>query len=193
MSRFLLPVSDPAAISQLKGLAALIRKSSNFRFVWQFYEFFGFDPASPKSARFMLEYAIETESCCQFLSQSFDPMYEKVFAVASLHEHARVEEASHTFESTLATAATDRLGAYSPSLGNAKPSKVAAVKSLFQRIGAYHAYQLLPGSNPGCSTCEQHNNHLFSNWFYGVAWDWCILVVWPKEQLLWLGCLTDTD
>jgi hypothetical protein len=52
---------------------------------------------------------------------------------------------------------------------------------------------LLPGNSPDCLACRNHNNHLFSTWFYGVAWDWCLFAIWPHCDLFWVGCLTDTD
>ena len=41
--------------------------------------------------------------------------------------------------------------------------------------------------------CRKHNGHLFSDWFYGVAWDWCYCVIWEARGLVGLLCMTDTD
>lgn len=40
---------------------------------------------------------------------------------------------------------------------------------------------------------EHHNAHLFSSWFYGTAWDWCFIVIWPTTHRIWMLCLSDTD
>ena len=49
------------------------------------------------------------------------------------------------------------------------------------------------GEMEGCLECRGHNAHLFSDWFYGVAWDWCYCVIWEARRLVGLLCMTDTD
>jgi len=170
----------------LDDLAARIRKSSNFRVCWQFYQCSGIDSESPAKIRQALEAIIATPELHTFLQESFEPMYAEAFEVEPLHEHCRVDAAMGEFENTLARAANDHLGAYSRNMRDATAAEIQEIKDLFGSIGQYRAYELLPGSG-------HHNNHLFSSWFYGVAWDWCLFALWPRRNLLWVGCLTDTD
>jgi len=67
------------------------------------------------------------------------------------------------------------------------------MKNALASLGVYDAYELIAGNVPGCPICKDASNHVFTNWFYGIVWDWCMFVVWPKKQILWMGCLTDTD
>jgi hypothetical protein len=177
----------------LDDLAARIRKSSNFRFSWQFYQCNGVDPQSPTDIRQALEAIIDTPDLHKFLQESFEPMYAEAFEVESLHEHCRVDAAASEFENILARAAGDHLGAYSQQLRDATLTEQQLIKEVFGCMGEYRAYELLPGNIPGCPACRNHNNHLFSSWFLGVAWDWCLFALWPRCNLFWVGCLTDTD
>jgi hypothetical protein len=177
----------------LNDLVARIRKSSNFRFSWQFYQCSGIDPQSPANIRRALETIIATPELHEFLQESFEPMYAEAFEVEPLHEHCRVDAVGGEFENILARAAGDHLGAYSQQLRDATAAEKQEIKELFGCIGEYSAYELLPGNLPGCPACRNNNNHLFSSWFFGVAWDWCLFVVWPRRNLFWVGCLTDTD
>ena len=174
-------------------LATRIRTSSNFRFSWQFYQWNGGNPHSPANIRRALEATITTRELHEFLQESIEPMYAEEFEVEPLHEHCRVDSAAGEFENILAQAAGDHLGAYSQQLRDATAVEKQAIQELFACIGEYRAYHLLPGNVPGCPTCRDHNNHLFSSWFFGVAWDWCLFAVWPRRNLFWVGCLTDTD
>jgi hypothetical protein len=97
------------------------------------------------------------------------------------------------FEQILARAAADQLGAYSRILSEATPAQVAEIQALFGSLGPYRAFELNPGSVSGCPTCRHHNNHLFTSWFYGVAWDWLFCVRWTNSPVTWIGCLSDTD
>ena len=90
-------------------------------------------------------------------------------------------------------ASLDRLGAYSRDLSPSTAEEREAVHKLFSRMGPYSAFKIDPGTHPDCDICRQHNSHLFSNWFFGVAWDYIFLVSWPLASLFWMGCLTDTD
>jgi hypothetical protein len=177
----------------LEDLAARVRKSSNFRFSWQYYQCSGINPQSPGSVRQALEAIIVTPELHEFLRESFDPMYAEAFELEPLHEHYRVAAAAGEFEDTLARAASDHLGAYSKVLRDATATEKQEIIEVFGCIGQYCAYELLPGNVNACRACRDRNNHLFTNWFYGVAWDWCFFVVWPGRDLLWVGCLTDTD
>jgi hypothetical protein len=171
----------------LDDLAARIRKSSNFRFAWQFYQCSGIDPQSAVNIRNALEAIIATPELHKFLQESFEPLYAQAFEVEPLNENCRVDAAMGEFENTLASAASDHLGAYSRNLRDATTAEIQEIKDLFGSIGQYRAFALLPGSG------GQYNSHLFSSWFFGVAWDWCLIALWPRRNLLWVGCLTDTD
>ncbi|MFO0813626.1 MAG: hypothetical protein U0796_10435 [Gemmatales bacterium] len=177
----------------LSNLADQIRKSSNFRFSWQFYQCSGINPQSPASIRQALEAIIANPELHYFLRQSFIPMYTEAFEIEPLHEHSRVVATAGEFENILAQAASDHLGAYSQRICNATVVEKQVIKDLFGRLGDYRTYELLPGGVAGCRECGNHNNHLFSSWFFDVAWDWCLFAFWPHCNLLWIGCLTDTD
>lgn len=171
----------------LDDLAARIRKSSNFRVCWQFYQCSGIDPQSPANIRQALETIVATPELHKFMQESFVPMYAEAFEVEPLNERCRVDAVTDEFENTLARAGGDHLGAYSRSLRDATAAEIKEIKDIFGSIGPYRAYELVPGSG------GHHNDHLFSSWFFGVAWDWCLLALWPRRNLIWVGCLTDTD
>lgn len=177
----------------LDEVAGQIRKSSNFRFNWQFYQSSGIDPQSLSNLRQAMEAIIASPDLHGFLKESFEPMYEATFKVEPLHEHCRVDATDGEFESILARAVSDRLGAYSRHRGDVTAADKQRVKDVFRCMGEYCAYSLVPGNVPGCPVCAHHNNHLYSSWFFGVAWDWSLFVLWPQRHLLWVGCLTDTD
>jgi len=177
----------------IDDLAARIRKSSNFRFNWQFYQCTGIDPESPTELRQALDAIITMPELHEFLRGSFDPMYADAFAVEPLHEHCQVVPAAGEFENILAAAAGDHLGAYSQKMRDATTGEKQRINKLFGGIGEYRAYRLTPGNIPDCAMCRDGDNHLFSTWFFGVAWDWCLIALWPQRNLLWMGCLTDTD
>jgi hypothetical protein len=93
----------------------------------------------------------------------------------------------------LAQAANDHLGAYSSDLRQSTPGEMRVIDELFSSVGPYCAFSIVPGSVPTCPVCREYDHRNFSSWFYGVAWDYCYLVTWPKSELIWMGCLTDTD
>src|SRR5258708_35311040 len=99
----LYPTDDPL---HLDALAARIRKSSNFRFWWQFYRFDGIDPRSPVAVREALNVIIDSPELHHSLRASFDDMYDEKFQITPLHDHCRVKSTSN-FENILAAAATD--------------------------------------------------------------------------------------
>jgi hypothetical protein len=120
-------------------------------------------------------------------------MYAEEFEIGPIHEHCVVACAKGDFEGILAQAAADRLGAYSRHMSVATVKECAEISRLFGALGSYTPYELQPGNTTGCEKCTDHNNHLFSTWFFGVAWDWCFVVIWEDSDLAWVGCLTDTD
>lgn len=126
----------------LNDLAAQIRKSSNFRFVWQFYQCSGVDPQAPATIRQALEAIIATPELHAFLRESFEPMSDEAFKVKPLHEHCRVDAVAGEFENILARAASDHLGAYSQQLRDATADEKQSIKELFERMGEYRAYAL---------------------------------------------------
>jgi hypothetical protein len=98
-----------------------------------------------------------------------------------------------TFERTLARATADSLGAHSRIRADALPEQIRDVQKRFQGPGPYVPFELLPGEVNGCLACRGHNAHLFSDWFFGVAWDWCYCVIWEARRLVGILCMTDTD
>lgn len=184
------PRPDPFRVD---ALADRIRASSNFRFSWQFYECDGLDPDSMSSVRAALSRVIASPELHTFMRDTFVPEYDSAFAIEPLHEHCPIVHSPVAFADILARAAGDHLGAYSKELRDASESERREVEDLFRTIGRYRAYELLPGNVPGCPVCQSYSSHIFSTWFYGVAWDWCLMAVWPERKVFWIGCLTDTD
>jgi hypothetical protein len=174
----------------LDDLAARIRASSNFRFAWQFFQSHGMDLESPTELRRAFDAILASPSLHEFLRNSFVPMYHEAFTISPLHEHCRVG-LTEEFENILARAANDHLGAYSRDLRDATFAEKAEINELFSRLDRYRPFQLLPGNVPGCMACTY--SHIFSTWFYSVAWDWCLMAAWPSWGVLWMACLTDTD
>ncbi len=174
----------------LDDLAAQIRKSSNFRFAWQFYQVHGTQLLTPADARWALELIIEKSELHQFLKDSFDQeasIGSNLFDIGPLHEQSVVVSADGEFEDIFARAAGDHLGAYSKSMRRtASTTEKQSVKAIFGSIGDYRAFQLIQGAS------ADYNSHLFTTWFDCVAWDWCLMASWPMQQAFWLGCLTDT-
>jgi hypothetical protein len=185
---------EPVLRASIDALGRRIQASSNFRFAWQFFYLSGFDPRLPVTALSVLQAVISEKPHHQFLRETFDPMYDSSFEIGSIHEHCEMIAADGEFENVLASAANDHLGAYSRWLRDSTPEEAAAVRVIFEQLGPYCAFQLTPGQHPGCEFCRRHHNsHVFSNWFYGVAWDWCFVLTWPESHKAWVGCLTDTD
>lgn len=189
----LAPIAVAEAPVSLSSLQKAIQSSSNFRFASQFFTIGGRSKADSETARALLSSVIEAPDLQAFLRDSFAPVTNETFSIEPLHEHALLARADSEFEQTLANAAADRLGAYSRNLSDAGNEQVQAIRQLFASLGPYSAFELVPGTAAGCPTCKHHNGHLFSSWFYGVAWDWCFCLIWPASSLAWLGCLTDTD
>jgi len=113
---------------------------------------------------------VEAPDCHAFLRESFEVGPGESFTIESVHEHSNLAIADGSFEQTLARAAADRLGAYSRDLSDATVSQVGAGRDLFGAPGSYSAFVLTPGTVAGCPVCADYNGHLFTSWFYGVAW-----------------------
>ncbi|MSU79094.1 MAG: hypothetical protein EXS16_13520 [Gemmataceae bacterium] len=186
--RFLVTCDSPFS---LEDLTVRIRATSNFRFNWQFFQFSGFDPRSPDGVRKMLEEIIAVPDLHRFLKDSFKSHYHPAFKISPLHQHAKVVAASGVFEDILARAASDRLGAYSPNLRPADAREIEEIGQLFGQLDPYFPFELQAGNTPGCVGCTY--SHIFTDWFDCVAWDWTLIATWPIWELMWLGCLTDTD
>lgn len=189
----MIPIPDSEVPCSLDELAERVRRSSNFRFAWQWFRSEVDCIPSEESARQILDVCVEDPACHNFLRATYDPLYGSPFQIEAVHEHCVLKQADGEFERTIARAASDRLGAYSHTLSEAPEAKRNEIASLFSSPGRFVVFELLPGSEPSCPDCGKHNSHLFTNWFYGVAWDWCFVVIWPATQLIWIGCLTDTD
>ena len=187
---FLVPCPDSFS---LESLAARICASSNFRFSWQFYRFTGIDPRYPVGIRRALADVIAHPDLHRFLRDSFVPAYDPTFHIGPVHEHCVIANDPDAFANTLATAANDHAGAYSKTLRDATTPEKQQIHDRFSTIGDHHAYDLRPGNLPDCPRCRDQDNHVFSTWFYGVAWDFTLFATWPAQKLLWMGCLTDTD
>ncbi len=177
----------------LEPLASRIRASSNFCFDWQWYRRAPRRPPSGEEAMRLLAAVCRDGELHGFLHRSRDPDDEASFEIELPHSHSRFLPADGGLEQVLARAAADHLGAYSRFLENAAPAQVQEVRDLFLAAGSYRPFELNRGAIPGCRECRQWGSHLFSSWFYGVAWDWCFCVLWEESDLVWLGCLTDTD
>ncbi|MES1242177.1 MAG: hypothetical protein ABUT39_11205 [Acidobacteriota bacterium] len=189
----LVPTDESGLRASIEKLGKQIQSSSNFRFASQFFFLSGPNPRSPATALSVLNSVILLEPCHQFLRETFDPMYDSSFKIEPVHEHCEMAHAGGEFENLLASAANDHLGAYSHELRDSTPTEAARIRAIFEQLGPYCAFQLMPGGRPGCGDCRHHNNHLFSTWFYGVAWDWCFVLTWPGSHKAWVACLTDTD
>ena len=174
----------------LAPLAATVRVSSNFRFAWQWFSCPETTLSGIDEARDILGAVIGRADCHTFLTESVD---SSVFTIERLHEHVGFVAADGAFEQILARAAADQLGAYSRILSEATPAQVVEIQTLFGSLGPYRAFELNPGSVPGCPTCKDYNSHLFTSWFYGVAWDWLFCVRWTKSPLTSIASLSDTD
>jgi hypothetical protein len=186
------PVAGDRSSLDFEQLAVRIRRSSNFRVAWQLFEWGGPCKATPRTARQVLETIVLVPELQTFLASSETPL-TKPPNVQRVHAHCVFKPAGGAFERTVARAAADRLGAYSRILADAAPDQIREVEKVFQALGAYVPFELLPGEVEGCVECRGHNAHLFSDWFYGVAWDWCYCVIWEERRLVGLLCMTDTD
>jgi hypothetical protein len=181
------PIDAPI---ELEPLAARVRASSNFRFSWQWFSCPPSASTETGEVRRILEAVIDRPDCHAFLNDSRDP---GPFTIERLHEHVGFAAADGSFEQALARAAADQLGAYSRTYLAATPDQAKEIRDIFGALGPYRAFELTPGNVVGCSTCKHHNSHVFSSWFYGVAWDWLFCVRWTERPFAWIGCLSDTD
>lgn len=177
----------------LTALSKSICASSNFRFAWQFYEYYGPNLEAPDAIRNALNLIATTDSLHDFLRTSLDDIYPRDFEIEPLHEHATIKQDGSYFLDTVTRASLDRLGAYSRDLSFSTAAERKPVYELFASIGKYSAFNTGPGSQAGCDVCRHHNNDLISNWHYDVAWDYTFILTWSHASILWFGCLTDTD
>ena len=183
------PVDDRIDLS---AIAAAVRRSSNFRFAWQFFDFKARDLLSPDTLRFALDAIVRREDLHAFLRHS---LYDnpREFEIELLHSHASINRDDAYFLDTLTRASLDRLGAYSHDLTPSTAIEREPIHKLFSSIGTYAAFITTQGSFAGCDICKHHNNDLFCNWFFDVAWDYTFLLTWPAASVIWVACLTDTD
>ena len=188
----MIPVAGDGAGLDFQPIAARIQRSSNFRVAWQLFEWVGPCEATPRTAWHALETIVLVPEYQAFLANS-GPPFTKPPTVQPIHAHCEFKTACGTFERTLARGAADRLGAHSRILTDASPGQISDVEKVFRGPGPYVPFELLPGEVAGCMECRGHNVHLFSSWFYGVAWDWCYCVIWEDRSLVGLLCMTDTD
>jgi len=181
------PIDAPI---DLEPLASKVRASSHFRFSWQFFSCPLPARNETDDIRAILNVVIDRPDCHQFL---IDPSQREPFTIERLHQHVGFGRADGSFEGALARAAADQLGAHSRIQADASAAQVAEISALLGSLGSYQAFELQPGSAVGCGACKHHNNHLFTSWFYGVAWDWLFCVLWTERPFVWIGCLSDTD
>jgi predicted kinase len=127
----MMPIVESAAPVSLGGLAQQIRRSSNFRFDWQWFSLDAVPAASPSEVRRILDKLVSEPACHRFLEESFSDLYDPAFKIEPIHKHCRVVDITHEFDGILARAATDRLGAYSRELVDAPASELMAVRRLF--------------------------------------------------------------
>ncbi len=189
----MIPVTGGVEFSEVDRLADRIRGTSNFRVARQLFQCDAAYRATPRTARQILDTICMVPEFQQFLADDVSPPPLEGASAPQLHEHSVIAAANGSFEETLARGAADRLGAYSRSLASATASEVEAVRAVFASHGDYAPFELRSGEAPGCSTCREHNGHLFSEFFYSVAWDWCFCVIWEGRKLALVWCMTDTD
>lgn len=187
---FIRKIPDPIDLSEF---AAKVRASSNFRFAWQFHEVDDFGSSGERACQRLLDVIVFDADLHEFLSSSLDNYVPRKFKIRPLHGHCEIREGTGEFINTMARAAFDHLGAYSRELIDATPEQREYTRKSFSRLGHFTAYSIFPGTKADCSVCQQHDQHLFSNWFHGVAWDFTYFVLYPTRNIIWIGCLTDTD
>lgn len=144
-------------------------------------------------AKELLLYVVGNDDVWRTLRGSFDDMYDAELEVSTPHEHSTFVQEEDRVEALLAQAAANRLSPYSVRTSPATQREIGKIRRAFAAHGPYEAMELVPGSQEGCQGCLAHNNHLFSTWFYGVAWDWCFVVWWPSRAIACLLVLTGTD
>jgi hypothetical protein len=139
----------------LGPLAASIRRSSNFRFAWQFYSVFGADLNALATTAEILRVIITQPSLHFFLANSLDDIYPRKFQIEPLHEHATIVRGGASFLDTMARASLDRLGAYSRELSPSTADEGEPIHKLFSRMGQYSAFTIEPGRVSTCTFCQQ--------------------------------------
>jgi hypothetical protein len=171
-----------------------IRASSNFHFEVIFFRWEGDGRPVAEAAHTVLETFIATPELHSPLRERFHGGYRPgtPFEISPLEAHAALVAAGDELEGELARASLDRAGAYSRSQRPASADEVGVVAEMFGALGRYEVAKLVAQPVPGCPTCGWCG-HLFSNWFFGVAWDWCYVVLWREARTAAIVCMTDTD
>jgi hypothetical protein len=188
-----LSLLDEAPIDH-RDLSRAIRASSNFQFEIIFFRWEDDGRPVAEAARSVLETFIATPELHAPLRERFHGGYRPgtTFEISPLEAHAVLLAADGELDGELARASLDRAGAYSQSLQPASLTEARAVSKIFGALGRYEVAKLAAQPVPGCPTCGW-NGHLFSNWFFGVAWDWCYVVLWREARTAAIVCMTDTD
>lgn len=156
--RYLTTIPD---VCDLSDVAGQIRGSSNFRFNWQFFRMYGFDPRSPIGICHALESIIAEPELHQFLHDSFQNFDDESFSIDPLHVHCLIADSSQ-FEAVLAAAANDRLGAYSRERRQPTAKEAADLAARFVRSGITRrsscdlaTRQAAPGAPITPTTCSR--------------------------------------
>ena len=186
----LVDLADPPI--DLVDLSRAIRRSSNFSFASVFFQYDDANPTSLRGALAVFDAIVETPAFERSLRETWVADYRKTLEVGRREKHAVLVPAEGHLENVLASASLDQAGAYSRAVRDATGPQRDEVAALFRHLGDYLAFELVSRPDPACRTCG-YNSHLFSTWFYGVAWDWCFFVVWPAAKVAGVVCLTDTD
>ncbi|MEP2935743.1 MAG: hypothetical protein ABJM06_14980 [Gilvibacter sp.] len=177
----------------LKQLEMNISKSSNFQFAHQFFYVNTSSLHDSNKLPYVINQIADDPELHQFLVNNFNNIYSVEFEINHLNKYSYFEKSRELFGQILAGASNDILGAYSIQLRAPKPKEVEEIYEVFDSLGMFEGFVLAtrkPERNIEHNT--QGTAH-FSSWFYDVAWDYLIVATWPKDNILWLGCLSDTD
>ncbi|PHR88853.1 MAG: hypothetical protein COA78_36165 [Blastopirellula sp.] len=151
------------------------------------------DPNDPNLPSRIIEGLRNAPQHHSFLADQ-DPQSEgEQYTFDPIHRHARWVANNEEVLDILARGRLNKLGAYSTSHQEPSRQEKDRIDALLSAKGPYKSYSLWQGDDPTCAVCSQYNNHLFSNFFYEVAWDWCIQIVWADVQECCIIFLTDTD
>lgn len=181
-------LSDPLDLTEV---ATRLRSSSNFRFAWQFYQIADAPEKMVDACRSLLENVVVYPELHEFLRTTNNGVYRHEFKMWHVAEPCEVRECTADFTDTFASAVFDHLGAYSNILRPATQHERKYVEGIFSRMGDFVAYSLFECD---ATTSPRYcRGPLFSSWFYDVGCDYAYFVAWPQRNIIWLGCLTDTD
>jgi len=177
----------------LKQLEIDIRKSSNFQFAHQFFHVNISSLQDSKKLPFVLNQIADAPELHQFLINNFTNIYSVDFEINHLDEFSYFENDRELFGQILAGASHDIMGAYSKQLRIPTKKEVEEIFELFGSLGNFDGFVLKTRKHERNKDYEAIGAAHFSSWFYDVAWDYLIVATWPKENIFWLGCLSDTD